>query len=103
MDIILASGRPYTGRKEIQTLSGTYAPIIIDLTERDGPGRFEEIREAVKKGDTSALTELVFLPLYGRKKNLSLSEKCFSLKLISASRAECQKCLWQPHLLWQIK
>jgi hypothetical protein len=65
-DIVLASGRPYAGRKEIRTLSGKYAPVIIDLTERDGPGRFEEIREALNKGDLSVLTELVFLPLYGK-------------------------------------
>ncbi|MCP4351132.1 MAG: hypothetical protein GY795_37180, partial [Desulfobacterales bacterium] len=67
VDIILVSGRPYTGRKEIQTPSGKYAPLIIDLTERDGQKRFEEIREAVNRGDTSLLTELVFLPLYGRE------------------------------------
>ncbi|MDM8548423.1 hypothetical protein QUF72_00035 [Desulfobacterales bacterium HSG2] len=64
-DIILVSGTPYTGRREIRTPSGKYAPTIVDLTERDGPRRFEEIREALNAGDTSALIELVFLPLYG--------------------------------------
>ncbi|MDM8525113.1 hypothetical protein QUF80_17215, partial [Desulfococcaceae bacterium HSG8] len=65
-DIILVSGRPYTGRREIRTLAGTYSPVIIDLTERDGQKRFKEIREAVNRGDSSAFPELVFLPLYGR-------------------------------------
>ncbi len=81
VDIILASGRPYTGRKEIQTLSGTYAPIIIDLTERDGPKRFEEIREAIKKGDTSVLTELVFLPLYGRQEKTRFVKKVLQFEI----------------------
>ncbi|HHC24390.1 MAG TPA: hypothetical protein ENK58_03100 [Desulfobacterales bacterium] len=64
-DILLTSGKPYTGRKEIRTPTGKYAPVIVDLTERDGPGRFEEIREALDRGDSFVLTELVFLPLYG--------------------------------------
>ncbi len=63
-DIVLTSGTPYTGRKGIRTPSGTYTPTIIDLTERD-PGRLDEIRESLDRGDTSVLTELVFLPLYG--------------------------------------
>jgi hypothetical protein len=67
-DILLTSGSPYAGRKEIRTLSGTYAPIIVDFTECDGPKRLEEIREAAEKGDLSALPELVFLPLYGKEK-----------------------------------
>jgi hypothetical protein len=67
-DIILTSGRPYSGKKEIRTASGTYAPVIIDLTERDGPERLEEIREAANRGDLSLLPELVFLPLYGKEK-----------------------------------
>mgnify|MGYP001552912974 CR=1 FL=1 len=66
-DIILTSGTPYAGKKEIRTPSGTYAPVIIDLTGRDGPKRFGEIREALDSGDFSVLTELVFLPLYGRR------------------------------------
>ncbi|MCP4352416.1 MAG: transposase [Desulfobacterales bacterium] len=80
-DIILVSGRPYTGRKEIQTPAGTYAPIIIDLTERDGPKRFEEIREAVSNGDTSVLTELVLLPLYGRKEESQFAKKVLEFEI----------------------
>jgi hypothetical protein len=67
-DIILVSGSPYAGKKEIRTASGTYAPLIVDLTERDGPERLEKIREAADKGDLSLLPELVFLPLYGKEK-----------------------------------
>lgn len=66
-DIILASGRECTRRTEIQTPSGTYAPIIINLIGRDAQKRFREIREALGKGDLSVLPELVFLPLYGRE------------------------------------
>ncbi len=80
-DIILVSGKPYTGRKEIQTPAGTYAPIIIDLTERDGPKRLEEIREAVNRGDTSGLTELVFLPLYGRKEESQFAKKVIQFEI----------------------
>ncbi|MDM8550275.1 transposase [Desulfobacterales bacterium HSG2] len=65
-DILLTSGVPYTGRREIRTPTGTYAPLIIDLTERDGPGRLAEIRESLDRGDSSVLLELVFLPLYGK-------------------------------------
>ncbi len=80
-DIILVSGRPYTGRKEIQTPAGTYAPIIIDLTERNGPKRLEEIREAVNRGDTSGLTELVFLPLYGREEESQFAKKVIQFEI----------------------
>ncbi len=66
-DILLISGRPYSGKRELRTLSGKYSPTFADLTERDGPGRLKDIREAADRGDLSALTELVFLPLYGRK------------------------------------
>ena len=66
-DIILASGRHCTETREIQTPSGTYAPIITDLTGRNAQKRFHEIREALEKGDLSVLPELAFLPLYGRE------------------------------------
>ncbi len=81
VDIVLASGRPYAGRKEIHTLTGKYAPVIIDLTERDGPGRFEEIREAVNRGDTSVLTELVFLPLYGKEGKTQFVRKLLQFEI----------------------
>ncbi len=80
-DIILISGSPYTGKKEIQTLSGKYAPTIIDLTERDGPKRLEEIREALNRGDTSVLTELVFLPLYGRGEKTQFVKKVLQFEI----------------------
>ncbi|KPA12697.1 hypothetical protein MHK_007097 [Candidatus Magnetomorum sp. HK-1] len=34
-DIILYSGKPYKGKKEIETQSGKYKPDMIDLTSRD--------------------------------------------------------------------
>ncbi|MDM8550274.1 hypothetical protein QUF72_09360 [Desulfobacterales bacterium HSG2] len=72
-DILLTSGEPYTGRREIRTPTGTYAPMIIDLTERDGPGRLAEIRESLDRGDSSVLLELVFLPLYGEDTDMERS------------------------------
>ena len=80
-DIVLSSGRPYTGRKEIHTLTGKYAPTVVDLTQRDGPARFEEIREAVNRGDTSVLTELVFLPLYGREEKIQFVRKVLQFEI----------------------
>ncbi|ETR68694.1 MAG: hypothetical protein OMM_04411 [Candidatus Magnetoglobus multicellularis str. Araruama] len=65
-DIILCSGNEYKGPTEIQTQSGNYKPDIIDLTNRDGKQRLEEIKHAVDEGDTSSLLELIFIPLYGK-------------------------------------
>ncbi len=67
-DIILASGRNCTKKRKIRTESGIYAPTVIDLTKRDAPKRFKDIREALARGDLSALPELVFLPLYGMER-----------------------------------
>jgi len=65
IDIILISGRTYNGKKTIQTPSGLYQPTFVDLTERNGKKRLEQIRKAVESGDTSSLLELAFLPMYG--------------------------------------
>jgi hypothetical protein len=65
IDIILISGRPYTGKRKIQTHSGLYQPTFVDLTQRNGKERLKQIREAVASGDTSSLLELAFLPMYG--------------------------------------
>lgn len=73
-DIILASGKSYTGKKEIVTESGTYKPIVIDFSERDGVERFREIREAVGKGEFENWLELVFLPLFGKETGNTRSE-----------------------------
>ncbi|ETR67489.1 MAG: hypothetical protein OMM_11547, partial [Candidatus Magnetoglobus multicellularis str. Araruama] len=35
-DILLISGQPYSGPRQIQTKSGLYKPIFIDLTGKDG-------------------------------------------------------------------
>ena len=66
-DIILISGKKYGGKREIQTLSGTYSPTFVDLTKRNGPEQFKKIQEAIKRQDYSSLLELVFVPLYGRE------------------------------------
>jgi len=70
-DIILASGDVWAGKKEkgeraVTTRSGRYAPVIVDLTERDGRKRLEEIREAVRTGEFGNWLELIFIPLYGK-------------------------------------
>ena len=58
--IIIASGS-VTPLKIIETKSGHYAPVIINLTERNGEKRFQEIQ----KEETPNPVELLFLPLYG--------------------------------------
>jgi len=70
-DIIIASGDVYSGansQKTISTSSGSYTPIVIDLSGRDGWKRLDVIRAAVKENDLSGLAELVFIPLYGKEK-----------------------------------
>ena len=64
-DIVLASGKPYTGPKEIVTQNGSYKPRIIDFTERNGPQRLQEIKDGIRAGLSPDPMELVFLPLYG--------------------------------------
>jgi len=66
-DIILASGEVFAGEKKIVTKSGTYSPIVIDFTQRDGRKRLAEIREAVQSGKLENCLELVFLPLCGKE------------------------------------
>ncbi|MEZ4528784.1 MAG: hypothetical protein R2941_22965 [Desulfobacterales bacterium] len=66
-DIILASGEVFAGEKRIVTRSGTYSPIVIDFTLRDGRKRLAEIREAVRSGKFGDCLELVFLPLCGKE------------------------------------
>jgi hypothetical protein len=67
-DIILMSGKPYSGDKSIKTGTGTYSPVIIDLTQKDGKKRLEELKKEINAGNYDNLIELVFLPLYGRGK-----------------------------------
>lgn len=73
-DILLISGRPYGGEKVVKTKSGTYAPIFIDFTSKDGFIRLREIKEEIKKGDVSNLIELVFVPLYGKDNDIDRKE-----------------------------
>jgi hypothetical protein len=65
-DIILASGEVFAGEKVIRTTSGTYAPIVLDFSVRDGVKRLAEIRAAVQAGTFTNWLELVFVPLYGK-------------------------------------
>jgi len=74
IDIILISGRSYNGKRQIKTHSGLYQPTFVDLTQRNGKERFEQIREAVESGDTSSLLELAFLPMYGNDDNIDRKE-----------------------------
>jgi len=74
IDIILISGRPYNGKKAIQTQSGLYHPTFVDLTERNGKKRLEQIRKAVESGDTSSFLELAFLPMYGNDDDIDKTE-----------------------------
>ena len=75
-DIILASGRVYSGDKAIATGSGAYSPTVIDFSERDGRKRLAEIREAISSGNFGNLNllELVFLPLCGKETGAARSE-----------------------------
>jgi hypothetical protein len=75
-DIILASGRVCAEDKTIATESGTYSPIVIDFSKRDGRKRLAEIREAASSGDFGNLNplEMVFLPLYGKETGIARSE-----------------------------
>ncbi len=66
-DVILASGEVYAGEKVITTQSGTYTPLVIDFTQRDGHRRLREIRDVVQAGTFEQWFELVFLPLYGKE------------------------------------
>ena len=79
IDIILISGRTYDGKRKIQTHSGLYQPTFVDLTQRNGKERFEQIRKAVETGDTSSLLELAFLPMYG---NDDIDQKEFVEEII---------------------
>jgi hypothetical protein len=74
IDIILISGKPFNGAKQIKTHSGLYQPTFVDLTQKNGKERFDQIREAVESGDTSALLELAFLPMYGDDNNFDREE-----------------------------
>ncbi len=66
-DIVLASGEVYRGDKTIVTDSGTYTPLVVDFSERDGFKRLAEIRKAIDEGTFENYLELVFLPLYGKE------------------------------------
>ena len=67
-DFLLISGQPYTGPKIIESKSGVYRPLIIDLTGKDGKKRLSEIQNEIQNNNFDSLVELVFVPLYGKEK-----------------------------------
>jgi hypothetical protein len=73
-DIILISGTSYKGKREIKTPHGTYCPIFVDFTQKDGFKRLKKIKAAIDKGDSSVIIELIFLPLYGKTNHKELAE-----------------------------
>jgi hypothetical protein len=74
IDIILASGKVFSGEKMIITGSGKYTPMVIDFSERNGLKRLEEIRNAVRAGTFTHWMELIFLPLYGKESGRDRSD-----------------------------
>ncbi len=118
MDIILISGKSYAGKKEIQTRSGKYLPVFVDLTDRDAVKRLNDIESAMNKGDMSGLLELVFVPLYGKEQdqdrnNLALKvielelnlckQKKISELILAATLILCNKILDQSTIekIWE--
>ncbi len=69
----------------MSTNSGTYKPIIIDFTERDGWKRLEKIREAAENGNFSGILELVFVPLYGKLEGMERSK--LAIEVVNFERA----------------
>jgi len=94
-DTILISGAPYNGIREIKTPHGTYSPIFVDFTQKDGFKRLAEIKTAIEQGDTSVLIELIFLPLYGKINHKELAEAVLSYEL---ELYKAKKMLKQRHL-----
>ena len=80
-DIIIISGRSYNGPVEIRTKSGIYSPIIVDLTERDGKKRLEQIKEEINAGNNNNALELVFLPMYGKKDHSKLAAEVLEYEI----------------------
>ena len=89
----MISGTPYNGIREIKTPHGTYSPIFVDFTQKDGFKRLAEIKTAIDQGDTSVLIELIFLPLYGKINHKELAEAVLSYEL------ELYKANKMPELL----
>ena len=90
-DVILISGQPYQGKYEIETSSGTYYPMIIDLTEKDGWKSLEKIKKEVYNGEYQNLMELIFIPLYGKyqseeRNKLALEVLNYEVKLIKSDK-----------------
>ncbi len=67
-DVILASGKVDPNARSLETTSGTYRPVVLDFSRKDGKKRLEEIRAEVAAGTFRQWLELVVLPLYGKAK-----------------------------------
>ena len=67
-DVILASGNVDPNARVVETPSGTYRPIVVDFSQRDGRERLEQIRAHILAGTFENWLELVVLPLYGKEK-----------------------------------
>jgi hypothetical protein len=81
-DIIITSGKPYNGPKEIKTKSGRYSPVIIDLTQKDGEKRLQEIKEEINAGNYDNVVELVFIPVYGSEDHGKLASKVLEYEIM---------------------
>ncbi|MEZ4524621.1 MAG: hypothetical protein R2941_01700 [Desulfobacterales bacterium] len=118
-DVILASGEVFQGEKKIITSSGTYSPVVIDFSQKDGVKRLEEIRAAAEDGSFTNWMELIFLPLYGReteKVRSELAEKVIRfetglyhaqkipIKLLAATLVMSNKLIDKDRLreLWEV-
>jgi len=70
----LISGKPYSGNREIKTPHGTYCPIFVDFTQKDGFKRLKEIKSAIDR--TSFLIDNVFYSLMHERWGLSIRRQC---------------------------
>ncbi len=61
-------GKVDPNARSLETTSGTYRPVVLDFSQKDGKKRFEEIRAEVAAGTFRQWLELVVLPLYGKAK-----------------------------------
>ncbi len=71
--MILASGDVDPDARVVETPSGTYRPIVVDFSRRDGRERLEQIRAHILAGTFESWLELVVLPLYGKEKGAERS------------------------------
>ncbi|MBF0449259.1 MAG: hypothetical protein HQK75_01005 [Candidatus Magnetomorum sp.] len=73
-DILLISGHSYAGPHIIETKSGTYKPLLIDLSYKNGHNRLNEIKADIQNNIFDSLIELIFIPLYGKERGQERSQ-----------------------------